>query len=307
MGAVNDPWFTATNAGPYPPTGGKDTYNGTVFSREKPITVMACTEQYQICNQSSQSAAPSSCIELKGYLGLLSDTNGVESLTWNSHQGMALKRVLQAAADSWISLVLSGLAQRDPPLLARRLIQDVVGLRFPDDQWEKEVDYWQALFMTNMQRAVIEYVTGQFVARTNYVNTTRSSELNWLCYSQIIRGTSYLSFSLIGMMLTISFSVLIITAGMSFDHVLEWRHAKRYPESAMAKGWRRTEMLNMLRALLERSGRGNWSSPHGIPLCSPLDQFNIDDLHYRCDIELRSSTSSIPRRAANLDNRGHLG
>lgn len=301
--AVNDPWFSATKAGPYPQTGGQDTYNGTVYSREAPITATACTEQYQVCNNSSESGATASCTELTGYVGLFNGTGGVDSFTWNPHQRVARKRVLQAAADSWISLVLSGLAQRDPPLLARRLVQDVVGLRLPDDQWEKEVEYWQALFMTNMQRAVIEYATGQFVARTSYVNTTRSPEIEWLCGNQIVEGTNYLSFNFVGVMLVVSISVIITIGGVSIDHVLEWAHERWDPGSAMDHGWQRTEMLNMLRALLERSGKGQWSSPHGVPLCSPHARFDINDLHYRYDTELRSSTSSIPRRATTVDNQ----
>lgn len=296
MEPVDDPWFSATKAGPYPLTGGEDTFNGTVYSRENPITTVACTEQYQVCNQTSRSGAPgpAECTELMGFLGLLIDPVGTESLTWNSHQQESLNRMLQAAADSWLPLMLGGLSQRDPPLLARRLIQDVVGLHLPDDQWKQEAEYWQVLSMVNMQRAVIEYATGQFAARTSYINNTYSPAQRWLCDNQIIRGTNYLSFNFVGVMLVISLTVLVAILGLSIEHLLEKVHLRWCPDSAMSKGWRRTEMLNMLGAILKRTRRGRWSSHSGIPHSSASERFDLNDFDDLCDVEL-ASISSSPR------------
>jgi hypothetical protein len=293
---VNDPWFSATEAGPYPLINGSDTINGTIYSREKPVTTLACTEQYQVCNESSRRGENPKCTELTGFIPLVSGPGGVNSLEWNSHQYVSLQRVVQASADSWLSLMLLGLSQRDPPLLARRLILGTVGLGLPDDQWERETEYWHAISMVNMQRAVIEYATGQFVAKTSYVNTTYSPERQWLCNNQIIRGTNYLSFNFVGVMLVISFSVLIIIVGVCIEYMLEWAHVRWRPNSAMSRGWRRTEMLDMLRDILKRTGRGQWSSPSGIPLCSASEKFDINDFGNPYNSELSSLHASFQAR-----------
>lgn len=292
---VNDPWFSAIESGPYPLINGSDTINGTIYFREKPVTVLACNEQYQVCNESSPRGEPPKCTELMGFLPLLSGSGGIDSLEWNSHQYESLQRILQAAADSWLSLMIAGLSQRDPPLLARRLILGTVGLGLPDDQWEQETEYWHAISMVNMQRAVIEYATGQFAARTSYVNTTYSPERQWLCDNQIIRGSSYLSFNFVGVMLVISVSVLIIVVGVCSEPILEWAHVRWCPDSAMSRGWRRTEMLDMLRDILKRTGRGQWSSPSGIPLCSASEKFDINDFGNPYNSELASSPASFWR------------
>jgi hypothetical protein len=232
---------------------------------------------------------------LTGFLPLISGPAGLDSLELNSHQLQAVQRVLQSAADSRLPLILAGLSQRDPPLLARRLIQGAVGLGLPDDQWQLETEYWHAISMVNMQRAVIEYATGEFAADTSYINTTSTPDRQWLCTNQTIRTRNYISFNFVGVMVVITLTSFIIVVGLCIEPLLELWHLKRDPNSAKSKSWHWTEMLNMARRILSRTERGRWSLPSGSPRLSPSGKFNIDDFGMSVGNLTLSSLQPSPR------------
>lgn len=297
---VNDPWFSAQKAGQFPLLVGNKTLTGTVYSRQRPVTTLACTEKHQVCNPSLIGGGSDRCTPLTGIVPLYMSPDGIDSLRLNSHQYEVVLRVLQAAIDSRLPKMLAGLSQRDPPLLARRFIQNSVGQGLPDDQWQREAEYWHAMSMVNMQRAVIEYATGQFVPDTSYVNLTASPARKWLCDNQVIRGTNYVSFNFVGVLVVIVLSALVAVMGLCAETALEWAHIKRYPRTPMSRAWMANKMFYMLKVILEKTGRGTWSLPNGVPVCSASETYDIVDVEGLGDAEMspRSRTAS----QTNLSN-----
>jgi hypothetical protein len=282
---VGDPWFSAQQATSYPTHDNINVINQTVYMRERPVTTLACAEQHQLCVRNDAPSAapdPDRCTPLSGWYQTRSGPDGADSLNLTARQVAVATRVFQAATDSSFYLITSALSQRDTPLLARRSIQGLLGLRLPDDQWLKETLYWNQIAMTHLQRSVIDYGTGQFAADTSYINTTLSTHSRWLCQNQIIRGTIYQSFNLFTMIIVLVFGTLIIIAGYTIEDCVA---LSRKREQCGDRGffrrdmWVANEMLEMMSMLYTWRGHTIWShSSSGIPVSAPGQTMKIGDL-----------------------------
>jgi hypothetical protein len=266
--AVDDPWFAAHRAEPYPARMNQK-INGTVFKRDRPVTTLGCAEQHQICTSgnSSSSSSPSHCTPMLGWLQLARD--GVEALNLTSRQSSTYYRVFQAAVEAIFSNILQQLAQRDPPLLARRQINGIVGLGLPDNQWQNEIEYFHSIAMAHLQRAVVAYGTGEFAANTAYINISNGTSDRWLCQNLVIRGTSYKSFTLFALILILIVGLLIVTTGAMMEDIMYWCQRKSGHGISRHEEWTTNGLLMMQSLLYERDGCGVWSSRHGIPICCP--------------------------------------
>ena len=288
---VKDPWFTAQRATTYPTHDSLNVINATVYTRERPVTTLACAEQYQLCIDSDApgiSPDPARCTPLAGYYDTAVGPHSVDSLNLTAHQVAVATRVFTAATGASFANVILYLAQRDTPLLARRMIQGLVGLRLPNDQWQQEVLYWNSIAMAHFQRSIIDYSTGQFAGDTSYINTTQSPQSKWLCQNQIIRGTRYQSFSFFTMIFVLVFGTSIIIAGYTVeDCVALWRKQEKTDRSeehldhsnGRRNMWILNDMFEMLRTVHAWHGRTTWShSSNQIPIAGAGQLMTIKDL-----------------------------
>ncbi|OQV07370.1 hypothetical protein CLAIMM_11813 [Cladophialophora immunda] len=284
---VSDPWFLAQTPRPYPTPDRIGPINETVYTRDRPVTTLACAEQHQICiNSDSPSAIPvlERCTPLTGWYRVSTGPQSADSLNLTARQYATANRVFQSALDSSFANVVRGLAQRDTPLLARRSVQGLVGIGLPEDQWQQEARYWSSICTANLQRSVIDYSTGQFAADTSYINVTRSPAQLWLCQNQIIRGTSYLSFNFFVLIFILVAGLIIIIAGLTIeDCTATWRQRRllhgRTKSSFRQDMWVKNGMLEMLRILFERRSRTIWGlSSNGIPISGPGHLMKVADL-----------------------------
>lgn len=311
--AVDDPWFFAQSPEAYPVRNNSKAINGTIYTREKPVTTLGCTEQHQVCvGPDSSRSGQNKCTPMMGAYQIITEPNGVNSLNITPRQETTFERVFQSAVDSTFFQVLHGLAQRDPPLLARRRIQGFVGLGLPSNQWQLETEYWHSIAMANLQRAVVEYGTGQFAASTDYINLTATPEQRWLCHNLLIRGTVYQSYNFFGLMLVFTIGVLIVIFGLTIeDAVALWRK-KKGCSSFRRDMWRRNEMLEMLCMLFKRDGQGTWShSLNGIPISGPGQMIWISEPQKQEDVgtSLTTFTQSagiLPAPNNSLDTVARL-
>jgi hypothetical protein len=298
--AVYDPWFSATKTGLYPARNNK--VNATVFRRDRPLTTVGCTEQHQICTagNSSSSSSPGHCTPMLGWLQLAYDANGVETLNFTSHQYTTYRRVFQAAIESIFPYVLQNLAQRDPPLLARRQIQGIVGLGLPDNQWQLETEYWHSIAMAHLQRAVVAYGTGEFAANTAYINVSTEPSDQWLCRNLIINGSSYQSFSLFALTFIFVIGLLVVVAGATIEELVAWLQRKLGRGISRQKEWTANGLLEMQSWLYEHVSCGVWSHSRGIPICGPGETMGVPKRRQRHQHNESSDTSGssfdVPRR-----------
>jgi hypothetical protein len=182
--------------------------------------------------------------------------NGVEALNLTSRQSSTYDRVFQAAVEAIFSNILQQLAQRDPPLLARRQVNGIVGLGLPDNQWRNEIEYFHSIAMAHLQRAVVAYGTGEFAANTAYINISNDASDRWLCQNLVIRGTSYKSFSLFALILTLIVGLLIVTTGTTIEDLIYWCQRKSGHGISKQEEWTANELLMMQSLLYERDACG---------------------------------------------------
>jgi hypothetical protein len=225
---------------------------------------------------------------------ICANADGVISLNLTARQDVTYGRVFQSAVDSTFFSVLHALRELDPPLLARRSIQGLISLGLPDNQWQLETEYWHSLAMANLQRAVVGYGTGQFAAKTDYINITASPEQAWLCRNLIIRGSVYQSFSFLGLILLSVFGFVVIIAGMAIEDSVALSRKWPRPGGFRQNMWVMNDMLELFRVACEGKGQGIWShSLNNIPISSPGQAFSIHQLQTDQHLEiLKSSTSS---------------
>lgn len=284
---VEDPWFLARIPGPYPVPESIGQVEGTVYTRDRPVSTLACAEQHQLClGKDSPQDVPTSdrCTPLQGWYDTAVGPTSIDTFNLTARQGVIAERVFQSAVDSSFYSVVLGLAQRDTPLLARRSIQGLTGMRLPVDQWQQEVRYWSNISMANLQRSVVDFSSGRFAADVSYINSTLSPEERWLCQNQIIRGTASRSFDCFALILIFIFGLIIIIAGSTIEDILAvWRERRslrgQTSSSFRQKMWVRNEMLEMLRMLFERHGQTVWGrTSNGVPISGPGQLMNIADL-----------------------------
>jgi hypothetical protein len=310
--AVNDPWFSAQEAVPYPVRSNQN-INGTVFKRGRPLTTLGCAEQHQICTagDASSSSHPGNCTPMLGWLQMEEDPNGFVSLNLTSKQRSTFHRVFKAAIESVFPAILQQLAQRDPPLLARRQIQGIVGLGLPDNQWQLETEYWHSIAMANLQRAVVAYGTGQFAANTAYINISTEPSDQWLCQNMIIRGSSYQSFSVFALAFIFVIGLLIVVAGATIEDLVAWLQRKLGRGISRHEEWTSNGLLEMQGLLYERDGCGVWSRRHGIPICGPGETMDVPKRRQRHQHNESSDTSGssldLPREGTRFALRGLRG
>ena len=297
IGLVLDPWFYADQ-----PIVGPPEYcarsNKTLYIRERPLSALACVQQWQICNKSSTSTEADSCTPLLGItqlqalllsprLGL--DLNPVQKAT-------AIRILISGSRASFFYLVLALSKSSSPPLRAQYFVNTVgtaISTALPKDQWQKETEYWMDLILAYFQQDLLDGSSGQFVARTDYINATQQSPNKAdllqnaaysVCQNQMIRSTSYRNFNFPALVLIITFCTAFIVIGLVLEDCVGCCRERRHRYSGPAgKGrqdmWNANADLFMLRTIDETKHGTTWGiSSNGIPRTGPGYEVALKEL-----------------------------
>lgn len=289
---VTDPWFSSDQ--PVNSTSSSSMCairNVTMYTRKHPLSTMACTQQFQICNSDSISGLNDGrCTKPVGryQLGpLLYSENPVISLT--PRQQALVDRIYRINLLTSPYYVIYALVQTGANPLSLKYQSSTLPLpAIPATQWRNETEYWQQLMLAYYRQANLDYSTGQFAASTNYINVTKPSSAHayinanvtaaqdaakWLCESQIIQSKEYRNFSFFWLVFTASFCTIIIVLGLSIEDITGFvrarrlNHPGRHPKQDM---WNANSDLDMLRYIDELKSGTRWSlSGNGIPITSP--------------------------------------
>ena len=148
----DDPWFAAQSKGWTIP----DSFNksAVVYLRDEPARVLGCAERYQFCNPGSETSG--SCTPLAGIYPASMAANA----TW---QTVEQREFFNASsnqifhADGLLEIVtVAGISS----LTAREVLQAGRQGPLPSHQWQLEVENWFGATLADLQRVMVEYVTG---------------------------------------------------------------------------------------------------------------------------------------------------
>jgi hypothetical protein len=252
----DDLWFPAhLNVSVFLSEVGSPISVSNYYAPDAPISVMACTEQYQFCNPSAPSNSPS-CTSLQSSNQMSDDTFGeIAQIFTNKHQQIILNMV--DLVQSSISPVIE-----EAPLLANALAKEIFSLPLAPNQWNLEVQNWFRIVLANMQFAGLYFATGPPIEYTQpghqLDNITADPDLRWLCQNFIIRRNDYTNFRTLAIGLVFGLGTLIISVSLCLETIVgmvrsKWRRGRWRQRAWWAEG-----TLQLQRRVFDGMGIHNW-------------------------------------------------
>lgn len=216
LGPVSDPWFSANRKhdfdSPLP-------FLRERYERDDAISTMSCTEQHEFCTSRND------CTGLLGF-------NQVQNVQWfndilSPNENATFDRILRGVADSRLWYVTQVLQLTTTPVLASMKSFDgksgaTISSVLPEDQWQRELEFWHAISMAQLQRTVARWATGQIVPKPEYLQNATDSQDVWFCKSLIVPSAAYQSFTAVAILLVIVFGLMIILGGLFIKPIAAW-------------------------------------------------------------------------------------
>jgi hypothetical protein len=208
---VDDPWFSAHRVHL---ANSHAAIARTTYTRDRPVGTLGCTEQHQVCTSRGE------CTPLLGFNQVQDFMDAKFNFTAN--QNVTLKRIMDAVVRSTMSEVVAALALSSTPLLAINVTaseSSTLSLGLRPYQWQLEAGYWHSVAMSQLQRKLVEYGTGQMAAQTAYIVPPTTASERWICDNLMIRGTAYQSFSVLAIALIVGFGSLVIVVSLNVENM----------------------------------------------------------------------------------------
>lgn len=213
---VYDPWFQALkpfNTTPITQSNTALSGQQTLYIPEWPVSVMGCTQQYQICNPVSSGKNPR-CSPLSGRSALIANFNESTELS-NTQQGVAWRILSQMSYVDFYNMVLS---QPTGILLANRLDQEYVTLS--NNHWIHELEHMFQSMLIGMQMWGYYYVTGDGDSLDDSLIEPPVKADRWMCNQQMIVRDDYSTFSVTGIVIIFVVGGVFILLRLCLDKIV---------------------------------------------------------------------------------------
>lgn len=207
LSLVSDPWFSANQLFNY--SSPSDPL--VLYGLDQEVNVMACIDQYQLCNPSS---SPYTCTIVGSALDM---QEGYLEIGLNDYQLSTALRLLYALRLTGTYVTVDSLG--DTALFVRDHLSGItLGGGLPDNQWQIEVQGWFETSLAKLQSYVVEWAanladlgpSGYIIAPSPAGGAIGLASLD-MCSNQRIRNTgAYQSFSFLGLMIVI-FVIMILS------------------------------------------------------------------------------------------------
>ncbi|KAF1991805.1 hypothetical protein K402DRAFT_321910, partial [Aulographum hederae CBS 113979] len=293
LGEIDDPWFSA-----HIPAGsirglaaGGDVGNTPVFYADNAASAVGCAAQLQYCNPNlprEKGCTP--------YMGPIRPLQGLaegtppfsvpldDSIWQNDRHKEIFATFHMIITHGWTihNVIKMGI----DVLIARDNMAHGIQTQLPSNQWQEEIEYWQAIALAAQQRWIVEYANGPRVALESldrFLSAPNGDVQQHLCQSQKVLSSDYSSFSVLGLGLTLGIGILLILLSFfleplaSFFH-RRWRHGKN---GYALLEWSVNETFQLHRATHENIGSGTWKTTFkGVPVThgrERLDALDVSD------------------------------
>ena len=253
---VDDPWYSV-HKDPFQALvnasaigdGSGIAATGTIWFRDRPVSVLACTEQYQLCGTTSGPE----CTPLTGWW-LVEEAVG--NLSLNDAQ-LATTEVLLASSSMGIFSVIADLGIS--ALLARNSKVSSVQGFLPSNQWVLEVQSWNEIILADMQRRVLEYATGPSSPEVlPFLLPPNGSSQAHLCNNQRARSGQAQNFSVLAIGLILGLGLLVICVNFGLHPLVSYVQRERDLKDYRRLAWKVNGLLQLQRLAHEELGFGTW-------------------------------------------------
>lgn len=214
---VHDPWFKATTIDSNFDSGvfvdDNSANNTTAYRSDYNVSVMACTEQFQYCNQDQSQCTPLSSSYYAGGLEASIDSF-TAMLNLTSKQNSILNRLAQA---SWTSdMYYASFGVEGSNLLAAQSSNSIAAnAALPDNQWILEMQHYFLLGLTSMQMQLSSFATGPEGSSNYQYLTAVEPEDQWMCNNQLVQRTGYTTFSVLGISIVVVVGAILVLVDLS--------------------------------------------------------------------------------------------
>lgn len=245
-----DPVFSATR---YQVNG---TYNSFWYS-DYFVSVVACSEEYQICNPSNNKCTP----KLGNYQLQQAMISNEDGLGLNAKQNATAYRLAIATTHS--SIYYATFSRGAGALRAGETVSQLSQAPLPSTQWHVEVGSWFDAGLARIQALTQEYVTnpanlvpGSYLDRFEAVPGNAWWEA---CFAQYVKGSpGTTSFSVEGLVVLFVLGGIIIFTSLSIDTVVGYIQTKTGFGEHKRMEWLVNDRLHMQRLLLKELKLGQW-------------------------------------------------
>ncbi|KAI1627942.1 hypothetical protein EDD37DRAFT_286894 [Exophiala viscosa] len=224
LASVADPWLSSNQLF----NDSSSAIDLVLWGPDQYVDVMACIDQYQLCNPNS---SPYDCTILGSGKDL---RNGFLELGLNAYQLVTARRLALALILTSTYHTVNGLGST--ALLARDRVLDFISTGLPANQWQIEMEGWFATSLAKLQAYVVEYAanvadlgpTGSVVSPAPGSQNAEDQAAFDQCSNQRIRNVGgYQSFSFLGLMIVICVGSTIILLSWIVEPLLgsfrRWR------------------------------------------------------------------------------------
>lgn len=241
---------------------------------------MGCLEQHQICSAhpAGSSGNQPGCTPLTGRAVLyttLSQDNG-SSIGLNEWQWATAYRLLQTVDETGLSKVILKLSASS--LEAQKYLDwqsplDFTSSPLPNFLWMREVSNWHNITLANLQRWMIDYVSGPADPEFDkYIRAPSTAQELAMCSNQRTRCSDAMSFNGLGLIIIISVGSLIIITNLSLSLIVgfvqNWFKKGVYRRTE----WALDETLQLQRMAYERADQGTWRKTESMVPLSERDE-----------------------------------
>lgn len=253
---IDDPWYSA-HSYPFQATindsalgyDSGSAATGTAYFRDRPVSVLACTEQYQLCTPNSSPG----CTSLTG-INLLEEAVG--GLGLNSAQA-ATAEILFASTLMTLFDVIELLGTSS--LLAENSKFDSIQGFLPSNQWTLEVESWNQIVLADMQRSVLEYATGPSNQELlSFLLPPNGSSQAHICHNQRARSGQAQSFSVLAIVSIFTLGLLIICVDLGLHRLVGYVQREKDLKDYRRLAWKSNGILQLQRLAHEEAGFGSW-------------------------------------------------
>ncbi|KAI7783640.1 hypothetical protein LA080_011568 [Diaporthe eres] len=125
-----------------------------------------------------------------------------------------------------------------------------------------EVEHWFSTTLASLQRPFVNLARGpdddlvlEYLVRPANSSTREAG----YCKDQKVLSTAYVSFSMLGLLLTLTFGATAILVSYSLEPILECVHRRTGRHHYTFPEWATNQTLQLQRVAYEETGSGNWS------------------------------------------------
>lgn len=275
---VHDPWFSATGIGLTYPTPSGPTYLGADY----PVNALACTQQYIMCNPSTDA-----CTSANGWNSLQRVLLPGNPLGFNTEQFITASRLISSLENAAMFNVVEDIGVS--ALWANsKVFQGGQSPGLPSNQWQIEVLGWFQTVLAQLQTFMVDFASNDDglspYASAGPILTSRSTEYGrdlarHQCQNQLVQtvGESQ-NFSFLGLMIILCFSFLLILADLLLETVVSLVARLRKRPSSLKAARQADHILHLLRRALGDSSNGfeaRWTvGRFDVPIAAEPAQFS---------------------------------